>query len=90
MTITVSIPTNLLPLTGGLSKVTAAGSSVLEIIDDLDGRYPGIRARVVAKGKVHRFLNVYVNDEDIRFGDDLKTEVREGDCLTLLSAVAGG
>ena len=90
MTITVSIPANMLPLTRGLSKVTAAGSSVLQVIDDLDARYPGIRDQVAAKGKVHRFMNVYVNDEDIRFKDSLNTEVREGDCLTLISAVAGG
>jgi molybdopterin synthase sulfur carrier subunit len=90
MTIIVSIPTNMLPLTEGLSKVKAAGSSVLEIIDDLNGRYPGIRDQIIAKGTLHRFMNLYVNDENIRFGDGLKTQVREGDCLTLLSAVAGG
>jgi molybdopterin synthase sulfur carrier subunit len=90
MTITVSIPTSMATLTGGLSKVTAAGSSVLEIIDDLDGRYPGIRDRVIAQGKVPRFMNVYVNDADIRFADGLKTKVHDGDWLTLLTAVAGG
>jgi sulfur-carrier protein len=90
MTVIVSIPTCMQPLTGGLSKVTSAGSSVLEIIDDLDGRYPGIRDRVIAQGRVQKFMNVYVNDEDIRFEDGLATEVREGDLLTLLSAVAGG
>ena len=90
MTITVLIPTTMLSLTGGLSKVRATGSNVLGIINDLDDRYPGIRDRIVAKGAVHRFINLYVNDEDIRFGDGLKTEVRQGDCLTLLTAVAGG
>lgn len=90
MTITVSIPTNMLALTGGLSTVAAAGGSVLEIIDDLDGKYPGMRDLVVARGAVHRFMNVYVNDDNIRFGDGLHTEVHDGDRLTLLCAVAGG
>lgn len=90
MTITVELPTNLRPLTGGESKVIAAGNSVFEIIDDLDGRYPGMRDQVIVNGKVHKFMNVYLNEDDIRFGDGLKTEVRDGDCLTLLSAVAGG
>lgn len=90
MTISVSIPTHMRSLTEGLSTVSAAGNSVLEIIDDLDGRYPGIRNRITVQGTVHRFMNVYVNDEDIRFADGLRTEVREGDSVTLLNAVAGG
>lgn len=80
----------MLSLTGGLSTVSAAGSSVIEVIDDLDCRYPGIRDRMITRGTIHRFVNVYVNDEDIRFGNGLRTDVREGDCLTILGAVAGG
>jgi len=90
VTITVSLPPNMIHLTAGSSQLTAAGGSVLEVFDDLEARFPGIRANFVADGTVHRFMNVYVNDEDIRFADGLHTAVHDGDCLTLLCAVAGG
>lgn len=90
MTITLSIPANMVHLTGGLSELTAHGGNVLEVINDLESRYPGMRGGLIAENKVHRFMNIYLNDEDIRFTDGLQTAVRDGDFLTLLCAVAGG
>ncbi|WCM86555.1 MoaD/ThiS family protein [Acidovorax sp. NCPPB 3576] len=90
MTVTVHIPTLLRPLTQDHKRVECSGRSVIEVIDSIDLRYPGIKDRLVANGRVHRFMNIYVNDEDIRFAADLSTPVSPGDSLTILPAVAGG
>ena len=90
MPISVIIPTLLRPLTHGEKRVSTHGSSVAEVIDNLEYQYPGIKARLVSAGQVHRFINIYVNEDDIRFTDGLNTPVKAGDSLTLLPAVAGG
>ncbi|WP_045859495.1 MoaD/ThiS family protein [Teredinibacter purpureus] len=90
MPITVNIPTILQPLTQHKKRITANGKTVNEIIDDIDIHYPGIKNRVIAEGKVHRFMNIYVNDNDIRFTENLRTTISENDSLTILPAVAGG
>jgi molybdopterin synthase sulfur carrier subunit len=87
----VRIPAMLRKLTGGDAAVTAEGDTVGEVIDFLDGRYAGIRAELIADdGQIHRFVNIYLNDEDIRFIEKLETVITEGDTLSILPAVAGG
>ncbi|WP_284749738.1 MoaD/ThiS family protein [Amycolatopsis sp. RTGN1] len=90
MAVTVSIPTILRTHTGGEKSVEAKGATVLEVIDDVDSRHAGIKGRLVKEEKLHRFINVYVNDEDVRFAGGLEAEVKDGDTLTILPAVAGG
>jgi molybdopterin converting factor small subunit len=90
MTIMVHIPTLLRPLTNGRKQVEAIGASIHEIIEHLERRHPGIRERLMRDGRLHRFINIYVNDNDIRFAGELAAPVRAGDSITILSAVAGG
>ncbi len=90
MSISITIPTILRPLTNGEKKVQAQGETVADIIQFLDTQYPGIGERLVKDGQVHRFVNIYVNENDIRFSDGLETRTQTGDSLTVLPAVAGG
>ncbi len=90
MAVTVSIPTILRTHTGGLKRVEASGATLAEVIDSLESANPGIKERLVADGKLHRFVNIYVNDEDVRFSGGLATTVDDGDDVTILPAVAGG
>lgn len=90
MAVTVSIPTILRNLTGGEKSVEAKGSTVADVIDDLESRHPGIAARLIKEGSLHRFVNVYVDDEDIRFAGGLQAPVGESSTVTILPAVAGG
>lgn len=90
MTIIVHIPTILRALTNDRPRIEAVGANVLEIIEHMDQQYPGLKERLMGEGKVHRFINIYVNDNDIRFIDQLVTSVKDGDALTILPAVAGG
>ena len=91
MAIDVRIPTILRPYTGGERSVDGNGSTVNAVIEDLEGRFAGIRERLVDEaGGVRRFVNIYVNDEDVRFSGGLDTAVSDGDSVTILPAVAGG
>lgn len=90
MSVEVRIPTILRPYTGGEKLVTAQGSSLQELVSDLDANYPGIGERLLDESGLRRFVNVYLNDEDVRFLDGLDTEVTDGDAVTILPAVAGG
>ncbi|MCP2170404.1 MoaD/ThiS family protein [Goodfellowiella coeruleoviolacea] len=90
MAITVSIPTILRTHTGGNKSVEASGQTLGQVIDDLEGRHSGIKAKLVKEGSLHRFVNIYVNDEDVRFAGGLDAEVKDGDNITILPAVAGG
>ena len=90
MSVTVSVPTILRPQTKGEKSVTATGTTLAEVITDLDARYTGLGERLVSGGALHRFVNIYVNDEDVRFTGGLETTVAEGDNVTILPAVAGG
>ncbi len=90
MSVTVSIPTILRTHTGGEKRVTASGATLQAVISDLEANYAGITDRIVDGDKLHRFVNVYVNDEDVRFSGGLATEVADGDSVTILPAVAGG
>ncbi len=90
MSITVNIPTILRPLTQDQKRVEANGNNVLEAIENIEQQYPGIRAKVLADDEVHQFINIYVNDDDIRFTEGLNTGIKAGDSLTILPSVAGG
>jgi molybdopterin synthase sulfur carrier subunit len=90
MAVTVSIPTILRTHTGGEKSVEASGSTVAELIDNLEANHGGLKARLVKEGSLHRFVNVYVNDEDVRFAGGLEAPVSDGDNVTILPAVAGG
>ena len=90
MPITVNIPTILRPLTNGQKRIEISGFSVLEAIEQMERQYPGIKEKLMTGGKSHSFINIYVNDDDIRFGNGLLTHLRDGDSLTILPAVAGG
>jgi MoaD family protein len=90
MAVTVSIPTILRTHTGGEKRVTATGSTLKDVITDLVSNYSGITERLLDDGKLQRFVNIYVNDEDVRFSGGLETEISDGDSVTILPAVAGG
>lgn len=90
MAVEVRVPTILRTYTGGEKVVTANGASLQEVIADLDSSYPGIAERLVDDSGLRRFVNVYINDEDVRFLGGLATEVSDGDSVTILPAVAGG
>lgn len=88
--ISVEVPTILRTYTGGERKVAASGSTLAAVVKDLDANHPGIADRLLEDGKLRRFVNVYLNDEDVRFLDGISTAVADGDVLTILPAVAGG
>ncbi len=90
MTVEVRITANLQKFVGGERSLRGEGSSVRELLDDLDSRYPGFKRELVTDGQLHRFVNIYLNDEDIRFLDRLDTRLSEGDTLSILPALAGG
>ncbi|MGV9801099.1 MoaD/ThiS family protein [Mycobacterium sp. NPDC003449] len=90
MSVVVSIPTILRPHTGGQKRVNASGDTLAAVITDLEANYSGISDRLVDDGKLHRFVNIYVNDEDVRFSGGLDTAIADGDSVTILPAVAGG
>jgi sulfur-carrier protein len=90
MAIDVQIPTILRTYTGGEKTVSAEGATLAELVADLDEKFPGIRDRVVDDAGLRRFVNVYLNDEDVRFLDGLGTNLSDGDSVTILPAVAGG
>jgi molybdopterin converting factor small subunit len=90
MAIEVRIPTILRTYTDGAKAVDAKGSTLDELIGDLESRHPGLKDRLVDDGRLRRFVNVYLNDEDVRFLAGLDTPVSDGDTVTVLPAVAGG
>jgi molybdopterin synthase sulfur carrier subunit len=91
MAIEVRIPTILRTYTGGEKAVQGSGGTLTALLDDLDSRHSGLRGRLVTdEGNLHRFVNVYVNDEDVRFLGGLETKLSDGDSVTVLPAVAGG
>ncbi|MBM9463122.1 MoaD family protein [Aeromicrobium sp. YIM 150415] len=90
MAIEVRIPTILRTYTDGERAVDASGDSIQALIEDLESRHAGIGERLLEDGEVRRFVNIYVNDEDIRFTGGLSTELSDGDTVVILPAVAGG
>ncbi|MEW2491497.1 MoaD/ThiS family protein [Streptomyces sp. NPDC048411] len=90
MAIEVRIPTILRTYTDGAKAVDGTGETLADLFTDLDSRYNGIRERIVDGDQLRRFVNVYLNDEDVRFLDGISTKLSDGDSVTILPAVAGG
>jgi len=90
MAVEVRIPTILRTFTGGEKKVDGSGATLAQVIDDVDSRHPGLKARLVESDNLRRFVNVYVNDEDVRFSGGLEAPTADGDVVVVLPAVAGG
>jgi MoaD family protein len=90
MSVKVHIPTPMRQHTEGQAAVQVAGASVKEVLENLGQKHPGISARIFDNGQVRRFVNIYVNDEDVRYLDNLQTAVKDGDELSIIPAVAGG
>jgi len=90
MAVEVRIPTILRTYTGGEKAVNGEGSNLAALIDDLEARHAGIKGRLVEGSDLRRFVNVYVNDEDVRFTGGLDTSLGDGDQVVILPAVAGG
>lgn len=91
MSVSVRVPTILRTYTQDASQVTAEGATLKEVLADLDANHPGIRARILDdSGKIRRFVNVYVGDEDVRFAEGLDTATKDGVEVSIIPAVAGG
>jgi len=91
MSVTVKLPTILRKHAAGQARVNADGRTLSDVLRDLEAKYPGITRNVLTDdGGLHRFINVYVNDEDVRYLGSLETEIKEGDTVSILPAVAGG
>ena len=91
MTAIVRVPTILRSYTGGEAEVAASGATLNDVLHDLETRHTGILTRVLDEnGKIRRFVNIYVNEEDVRFEQGLATEITDGTQISILAAVAGG
>ncbi len=90
MTVEVRIPTILRTFTGGEKAVQGDGTTLLQVIDDINNRNPGLKERLIEANGLRRFVNVYVNDEDVRFSGGLSAPTADGDVVVVLPAVAGG
>lgn len=91
MAVKVIIPTPLQKLTKNQANIEANGSDIAELIDDLEKNFPGLKERICDEtGKVRRFINIYVNEEDVRFLKQDKTPLKDGDEVSIIPAIAGG
>jgi sulfur-carrier protein len=91
MAVRVRVPTPLRRFTAGNGEVTAAGTSIKDVINDLESRHPGMRERLLDdKGEIRRFVNIYLNGDDVRFLDQLNSSVKDGDDISIVPAIAGG
>ena len=91
MSIQVRVPTPLRKYTQGVAEVSAQGANVKAMVEDLEKNFPGIKERICDEtGKIRRFVNVYVNGDDIRFLQNLETNLKEGDSISIVPAIAGG
>ena len=90
MSVKVRIPTPLQRVTGGKEEVETAPGRVIDIVGELEKKFPGIAERISEGGKIRRFVNVYVNEEDIRFLQAENTVVKDGDEVSIVPAIAGG
>ncbi|NBU57260.1 MAG: MoaD/ThiS family protein [Actinobacteria bacterium] len=90
MSIEVRIPTILRPYTKDQKTIEASGATLAAVISDIDSQYVGLAERLLEDGALRRFINVYINDEDVRFLGGLETQIKDGDSITILPAVAGG
>lgn len=90
MSVKIRIPTPLQRLTEGKEEVEGEPGTIISLVNDLDRRYPGIGERISEGGKIRRFINIYLNEEDIRFLKNEETEVKDGDEVSIVPAIAGG
>ena len=90
MAVEVRVTANLQKLIGGQRSLRAEGATVRELLDNIESRHPGFQNTVMTDGQIHRFVNIYLNDEDIRFLGQLDTPLKEGDVVSVLPALAGG
>ncbi len=91
MAVTVHVPTPLRKLTGNQSEVQAEAATVAELVDNLESAHAGIKGKLLDEsGDIRRYVNIYVNDEDIRFLDGKDTSLRDGDSVSIVPAIAGG
>ena len=90
MAVKVRIPTPLQRLTQGQEEVEGAPGSIISLVNELDKKYPGLAERISENGKIRRFVNIYLNDEDIRFLSSEETVVKDGDEVSIVPAIAGG
>ena len=91
MSVSVRVPTILRPYTQGVSEVSVEGSTLSEVLESLDTSYPGIKGRVLDEsGELRRFVNVYVDNDDVRFAEGLQTAIKDGGQVSIIPAVAGG
>jgi MoaD family protein len=90
MSIKVQIPQAMRQHADGQASIELSGANVKEVLDALGGKYPNVLGRIFDNGQVRRFVNIYVNDEDVRFLDNLQTATKDGDVLDIIPAVAGG
>jgi molybdopterin synthase sulfur carrier subunit len=90
MSITVSLPTILRPYVNDQRRVQIEGATLGSLIDNLDAAYPGIKNRIVEDGGIRRYVNVYINSEDVRFLNGVDSQLADGDEIDILPAVAGG
>jgi sulfur-carrier protein len=91
VSISVRVPTILRPYTQGASEVSVEGSTLSEVLESLDTSYPGIKGRVLDdSGELRRFVNVYVDNDDVRFSEGLQTSIKDGGQVSIIPAVAGG
>lgn len=86
----VRIPAPLRTLTGGKDEVAASGNTLAEVIEDMEKKHPGIKERLLDDKGVRRFVNIYVGEEDVRFLEGLKTQLKNGDQISIVPAIAGG
>lgn len=86
----VRVPAAMRVLTGGADELRAAGATLAEVIDDVERRHPGFRARLLDERGVRRFINIYVGEEDVRHTGGLATPLKPGDAISIIPAVAGG
>jgi sulfur-carrier protein len=91
MSVRVRVPTPLRRFTAGNGEVNASGTSIKDVINDLESRHPGMRERLLDdKGEIRRFVNIYLNGDDVRFLDQLNSAVKDGDDISIVPAIAGG
>ena len=91
MAILIKLPTILRQHAGGEATIEGEGSTLRQLLGNLEARYPGLTRKFMSEdGDLHRFVNIYVNDEDVRYLGALETELRNGDVVSILPAVAGG
>lgn len=90
MSVKVQIPQAMRQHVDGQATVELAGANVKEVLDNLGTKFPNVVARIFENGQLRRFVNIYLNDEDVRYLDNLQSAVKDGDVLSIIPAVAGG